>query len=914
MKTETLTAKSACVAYYSGTGGAKLVAEAFVSSLNEKGWLAHLHNTRTDPLPENFAQNELVVLVYAVHACNAPKRIYSWIDQLPIADQKPAVIISVSGGGEMFPNTACRTICKKKLAKRGYLTVYEDMFMMPSNFIVNTPEPLAIRLLHEYPQRAGRVVDEVLHGARRELVPKLTDWVITFLGQLELVMAGQLGRLFKIKNACNRCGWCSMHCESKNIEMVGEKPRFLNKCELCMNCVYGCPVGAIKTSLISRAVLKNGFRITSLRKKQAETPNPDISEFINKSVWTGARTYLGLRTKENQSMTRMHSVLRFSAIALILIIIVFTLLLLTFTNSAIPYHIQQAQNGVLTIRSTNVNEVLCSMEGTWEFYPNIYCTESSDIDELREMKKTHVHIPYATFIDANASGTYRLTIKTSGQLREAAFFFPHTGAAVNIFANKNPVGLSEGQARKNGSMPIPLLYTDRIYPFTLSDGFTDLELIISVKNEKGESAFFHESPIFGSSQLLEDHSIGEHTEVVFSIGLIMMFLISGLVFMAIRPSNRFHTLLCMFDTLIAIRVMLGIDKIIQLLQLTPMKPLLIMPTIGWIQIVILLSGCLFGMFFIIETIGGKDMLSKRFSNGIVIATITLFASLAAFPMIMQSDWYYLVMIGFLIANLLLIIKMILYAKRKVSIGLIAIIMHNIYIQTVVCMDLWQLGPHLASFKIIGYLYIISFFFHLIMRQQSFNKGYNALSLLNDDLESIVEERTAQLVIANSQLIDIAEKDSLTGAYNRLSIDKKIEDAINEQGRSPFPLYLCFIDLDHFKKINDHFGHDAGDEMLVRLSEIVRKRLSANMIFARIGGEEFVLVMKNITSQEAFNMVETIRFDLEKEAKENEKATTASFGLVQYKHGKSAKDLFKAADGKLYEAKHSGRNRIVADTL
>ncbi len=159
------------------------------------------------------------------------------------------------------------------------------------------------------------------------------------------------------------------------------------------------------------------------------------------------------------------------------------------------------------------------------------------------------------------------------------------------------------------------------------------------------------------------------------------------------------------------------------------------------------------------------------------------------------------------------------------------------------------------------------------------------------------------------MTELANHDPLTNAYNRRCMDKCIEDVIEESKRGFGPASLIVLDLDYFKKINDTLGHKAGDEMLVNLIKLIHLRQRKLDYVFRLGGEEFVILLRNTSAQQASHKAESLRKELEDNPLLEGKTVTASFGVAEYIIGESEDDWFKRADGYLYEAKKLGRNCV-----
>jgi len=156
-------------------------------------------------------------------------------------------------------------------------------------------------------------------------------------------------------------------------------------------------------------------------------------------------------------------------------------------------------------------------------------------------------------------------------------------------------------------------------------------------------------------------------------------------------------------------------------------------------------------------------------------------------------------------------------------------------------------------------------------------------------------------------------DSLTGIYNRRRFEYILGLWIKNMRHDPFCLLL--FDIDDFKKVNDTFGHKAGDEVLMKIAETVSSKIRDDDIFARWGGEEFVVLFKEIDIDMGKELAERLRKAVENNSFGEAGKITISIGVVQYHRGKnneSLEDFVIRADEKMYEAKRAGKNRVVAE--
>lgn len=178
--------------------------------------------------------------------------------------------------------------------------------------------------------------------------------------------------------------------------------------------------------------------------------------------------------------------------------------------------------------------------------------------------------------------------------------------------------------------------------------------------------------------------------------------------------------------------------------------------------------------------------------------------------------------------------------------------------------------------------------------------WNAVGIVRDATERVkTEERLKQL----------ATTDTLTGICNRRHFDEELEHEINRAARHSSPLSLILFDVDHFKRVNDTFGHQTGDQVLAQLAGAVGGSIRTTDLFARWGGEEFIVLMPGSDLNAAHLLAEKLRMALEKQPFSDVGQVTCSFGVAEYAPGDDMDALMKKADRCLYQAKASGRNRV-----
>jgi two-component system cell cycle response regulator len=193
--------------------------------------------------------------------------------------------------------------------------------------------------------------------------------------------------------------------------------------------------------------------------------------------------------------------------------------------------------------------------------------------------------------------------------------------------------------------------------------------------------------------------------------------------------------------------------------------------------------------------------------------------------------------------------------------------------------------------------------------------FGARSIFRFELRDRIEQEYA------SRLYESATQDALTGAHNARYFHDQLQVELSWHARHKQPLSLLMIDVDHFKQINDRYGHVAGDAVLQRLASACRDLVRAEDLFARYGGEEFACLLRQTPLEAARHVAERMRRTIEGtrvQVRCGDSLTTAkitvSIGVVELVGETAPKRLIEAADRLLYRAKGTGRNRVVADSF
>jgi diguanylate cyclase (GGDEF)-like protein len=213
--------------------------------------------------------------------------------------------------------------------------------------------------------------------------------------------------------------------------------------------------------------------------------------------------------------------------------------------------------------------------------------------------------------------------------------------------------------------------------------------------------------------------------------------------------------------------------------------------------------------------------------------------------------------------------------------------------------------------------------HIVLPLKAREKVVGVLCLYTTT-ETAVNDHEKKMLLSISELIGIAMDnarlfettkvlalhDALTGLANRRQMDVYFEHGLARAKRYGTPLTIMLLDIDHFKKYNDTFGHSAGDTLLVNMAALMMSELRVTDLIVRYGGEEFLYMLSNTDLTNAHHLAERLRLTIQ-----DTLGVTVSIGIATYTTELTTRDdLIRRADELLYQAKNSGRNRVLSGIL
>lgn len=282
--------------YFTGTGGTGEVAACIEEKFKEKG-LQVIKKEITQEKGHLIEETDLVIILAPVYALRIASIMEKWVSHMSEVSGTYAAVISVSGGGEVSPNTACRLKTKRLLKKKGYELIYEEMLVMPSNFTVHADEQMNLDIIRALPRKAERIARDILAGKRRIKSPKVLDRFLAPLGMGEHVGAKVFGSCMHATDACNQCGLCVRGCPVGNIRLndapgKNGRPKYGFRCIWCMKCIYNCPQKALVPGMGKFVVLKQGFPIRKMVEEAKRSPEESGRAYTPNILFQGVVDYL----------------------------------------------------------------------------------------------------------------------------------------------------------------------------------------------------------------------------------------------------------------------------------------------------------------------------------------------------------------------------------------------------------------------------------------------------------------------------------------------------------------------------------------------------------------------------------------------------------------------------------------------
>jgi len=488
-------------------------------------------------------------------------------------------------------------------------------------------------------------------------------------------------------------------------------------------------------------------------------------------------------------------------------------------------------------------------------------------------------------------GIYYLTILNDHRMGgEAALLLPKLNQNIRVYVNGrlafDSISVGSTILRFNRSIiPLP---TDR-----------DVKIIILVDNSYYSMGGMHHAILYGPyNRVLQYKYRNMIKEAAISGILFFMFLYNLFLFLS-RYSERSSFYLAFLSLVFAFRGLLSGEVIAEM-----MFPRIHIGHIARLDIALIYLGILFILFFIRNVFAFQKRRIRRIINILALAggLFALFSLVLPLPLV-SSSVFFLYFYGLAVFTF----SLYLIARRigKENSDALIIFIGGVLFMILVGADIYSInrGVIMRELTQPGVLLFLLSDFLVVTRK--FGRSYLQADKLSRELEVEVARQTKELK-------QLSRTDSLTGINNRRRFMELGQREILIHQRKERPLSLLMMDLDHFKKVNDRFGHSVGDKALVVMVGLCQEEIRQSDILGRLGGEEFALILPETDLRRAREIAERIRSRLEESTKMRDDGVppmTVSIGVIGFESDETLDGGLERADEYLYKAKKDGRNRV-----
>ncbi len=555
-------------------------------------------------------------------------------------------------------------------------------------------------------------------------------------------------------------------------------------------------------------------------------------------------------------------------------------------------------NGKVDLTSLKDGKIT-TLDGDWEFYPGVFLNpDGSDLP--MEPAFAPVPDPWTDVPAPVGYGTYRLHLEGLKPGVSYSFYFFEKVSAANYYIGTELLE-SDGIPAKSREAEVPDLVPS-ITGFRAKQ--SEAVLTIHISNFSMKNGGLWESVRFGTSETLHNYWLIHILGLALIIGALSFMALYHLFLFILQRQNKAHLWLSLAIMLIVIKSLItGEHVLMRFLAWENQMFLIRISTVSVAFMIPFYQKYLRNSF---PGIGSRVSLYINFALSIFFGSVILFADLIPAQKIFS---YYMWIIPINLFYFLYLTLTTVIQRKPGSIWLFT---------ATVLMIGCGLNDILYDLHLTNTAYVLNvgllifMILHSFLNAERSSQAFKELSLLRNELETQVDQRTRELEHEKNKLAVLARIDSLTGLFNRNSSREIFEREILRFGRSGKTFSVVMIDLDFFKKINDSYGHASGDYAL-QMMGIAIKEISRRTDFCfRWGGEEFLLLMPETGEEDALVHAEKLRKKIAETAVEtggNRFYLSMSFGISSIKEPKETpENIIERADYALYQAKEDGRNR------
>jgi len=551
-----------------------------------------------------------------------------------------------------------------------------------------------------------------------------------------------------------------------------------------------------------------------------------------------------------------------------------------------------AVNGVADLRNSKLYGTITRLDGEWEFYPGRLISPI-DFDGIISGKRNYLKVPgdWNRVQGAKGYGTYRLKVILPESYPPLSLKMLWIKSVSKVWIDDRLL-LQQGVLPANPSDSLP---GDQIAiaDFRPENSSFDITIQVANYNDRRGGICF---PVYMALPVCmyknEMKITFVFTFIIGAIAIVMLFHFALFYYLRALSLNLYMTLVCF---LAIVRLFLLGDSmyIYSLISQVSYNILVKIEFIGLVLIFLFLLEYFTKLYMPDYRMRIKQVLR------IFIASLTVYLLVA--PVYYVRSSLPLIHIYILMVTLYLIAWPLFRGYKEKKRGAKIYMAIAIVSLPALVNDIRYFLTSTGLPNISGYFFLLFFAGHFVVVSLYF------VDLISRNISLLRDIRLKNEIVANLNLLSAT--DPLTGLFNRRFFDNYLNSRITNFKKGDI-FWLVLFDIDHFKKVNDNFGHNKGDAVLKDMAEVVRKLIRTEDVFCRWGGEEFAIMISGMEKHVIEQFSGRIRESIATYSFPVETTVTASFGITSYITGESPADFVNRCDTALYEAKNGGRNRVV----
>lgn len=595
----------------------------------------------------------------------------------------------------------------------------------------------------------------------------------------------------------------------------------------------------------------------------------------------------------------------------------FSILLVLLTNYRTDIDIADSEIEQGYLKTTNIDfkdGAIVNLDGNWHFVfnelnlPTELSTNTNDYIEAP--KKWDGVTRNGNVYPSFGYATYHLKIEMDSEYTELALKVSEALTAYNVYWNGELLGGS-GKVGTSTDTHVGNL-SSKIY--VLDDIQKSNDLVIHISNYDQNVAGLFGEVLFGDSSVIKNLRTENLLLETFYFGALIVMAFYHFILYVVRKDDFISLSLSIFMLIMSVRItIMGERTINYILPFLTFVPKMKLEFLTFYVAALMFVNFIHQLYY--------KHFNEKIWSFIKLSTLACVVAVIILPTNIGSHTlqFYQTMV---ILVSIYIFYIILRAMREEIDGAGVILFGSTVLFIATANDILFARRVIDSHQYTSLgLLIFIFCLAIVISIQNANAHAKSIELayknklinmelfkLNEELETKVSQRTEELQVKNEQLEILSRTDGLTGLYNHTAIFQVANNSFDIHGENQ--LSIAMIDIDHFKQVNDTYGHQIGDQALSEVAKKIKSHLRPSDSVGRYGGEEFLVILGGVDYELAYKIIERVRKSIaDTKFTDKQISITISAGVVSKQKGKPLNSLINEADELLYKSKNNGRNKV-----